>query len=61
MISFVKVAIAKSQLLKLPKNPVNPQILDILIQTNKNYDTAQITCQKKSCKSLNPGHPDSDK
>jgi hypothetical protein len=42
----------KFQLLKLPKNPVNPKILDILILTNTNF--SQIPIIKISKNPENP-------
>ncbi|MDK2463081.1 hypothetical protein QHH11_28915, partial [Aphanizomenon sp. PH219] len=44
----------------LPSHPVNPQILDILIQT-KSSQLPTNNHPTTSCKSSNPGHPDSDK
>ncbi|WP_168650433.1 hypothetical protein, partial [Dolichospermum sp. UHCC 0352] len=42
------------------QHPVNPIILEILIQTIKITKHQTENIKTTSCKSYNPGHPDSD-
>ncbi|MTJ45464.1 hypothetical protein [Dolichospermum flos-aquae] len=42
----------------IQQHPVNPQILEILIQTNKNHQLPTKNHPITSCKSSNPGNPD---